>query len=104
MGHPQERKGIRHGKRAKLILKDTLTLYGEVLVLGKDWVELESQIGRVQVKAPPKHLAELEEGQVVELRVLAHLGRRRGKWEILDTPELIGVLSEPLTSQMDNPT
>lgn len=94
---------MRHGKKGKLILKDTLTLYGEVLVLGKDWVELESQAGRVRVKAPPKQLAELEEGQVVGLRVLAHLGRRRGRWEILDRPELIGVLSETSIPQMDSP-
>jgi hypothetical protein len=46
---------MRRGKNAELILKDTLTLYGEVLALGRDWVELE--------------------GQVVGLRVLAQVAR-----------------------------
>jgi hypothetical protein len=80
---------MRRGKNAELVLKDTLTLYGEVLALGKDWVELESQMGRVRVKAPCKHLEGLVEGQVVGVRVLARLARRRGRWEILGRPDLI---------------
>jgi hypothetical protein len=66
---------MRRGKNAELILKDTLTLYGEVLALGRDWVELECQMGRVRVKAPPERLEELAEGQVVGLRVLAQVAR-----------------------------
>jgi hypothetical protein len=88
---------MRRGKNAELLLKDTLTLYGEVLALGRDWVELESQMGRVRVKAPCKHLEGLVEGQVVGVRVLARLARRRGRWEILrweilGRPDLIEVL------------
>ncbi len=63
---------MRRGKNAELVLKDTLTLYGE------DWVELESQMGRVRVKAPCKHPEGLVEGQVMGVRVLARLARRRG--------------------------
>jgi len=66
---------MRRRKNAELILKDTLTLYGEVLALGRDWVELECQMGRVRVKAPPERLEELAEGQVVGLRVLAQVTR-----------------------------
>jgi len=58
---------MRRGKNAELVLKDTITLYGEVLELGKDWVELESHMGRVRVKAPPERLEELAEGQVAGL-------------------------------------
>jgi hypothetical protein len=83
---------MRCGKNAELVLKDTLILYGEVLALGRDWVELESQMGRVRVKAPCKHLEGLVEGQVVGVRVLAQLARRRGRWEILGRPDLIEVL------------
>ena len=83
---------MRHGKNAELVLKDTLTLYGEVLELGRGWVELESQMGRVRVKAPPERLEELAEGQVAGLRVLARLARRRGRWEVLGRPELLEVL------------
>jgi len=35
-------------------------------------------MGRVRVKAPFKHLEGLVEGQVVGVRVLARLARRRG--------------------------
>jgi hypothetical protein len=80
---------MRPGKNAELVIRDTLFLYGEVLALGRDWVELESQMGKVRVKASPERLSELEEGQVVGLRVLA---RRRGRWEVLGRPELIEVL------------
>jgi hypothetical protein len=83
---------VRHRKNVELIVRDTLSPYGEVLDLGRDWVELESQMGKVQVKTPPEHLSELEEGQVAELRVLAQLARRRGRWEILGRPELVEVL------------
>jgi hypothetical protein len=83
---------MRRGKNAELVLKDTLTLYGEVLALGRDWVEVESQMGRVRVKAPCKHLEGLVEGQVVGVRVLARLARRRERWEILGRPDLIEVL------------
>jgi len=83
---------MRHGKNAELVVRDTLSLYGEVLALGKDWVELESQMGRARVKTPPERLSELEEGQVVGLRVLAWLARHRGRWEILGRPELVEVL------------
>jgi hypothetical protein len=83
---------VRHGKSAELVIRDTLSLYGEVLALGRDWVELESQMGRVRVKASPERLSELEEGQVVGVRVLAQLARRRGRWEILGRPELVEVL------------
>jgi len=83
---------MRPGKNAELVIRDTLSLYGEVLALGRDWVELESQLGKVRVKASPERLAELEEGQVVGLRVLARLAWRRGRWEILGRPDLIQVL------------
>jgi hypothetical protein len=79
-------------KSAELVIRDTLSLHGEVLALGRDWVELESQMGRVRVKASPEGLAELEEGQLVGLRVLARLARRRGRWEVLGRPELVEVL------------
>ncbi len=83
---------MRYGKNAELIVRDTLSLYGEVLALGRDWVELESQMGKVRVKASPERLSELEEGQVVGVRVLARLARRRGRWEVLGRPDLIEVL------------
>jgi len=83
---------VRHRKNAELVIRDTVSLYGEVLALGRDWIELESQMGRVRVKASPERLAELEEGQVVGVRVLAQLARRRGRWEILGRPDLIEVL------------
>jgi hypothetical protein len=83
---------VRHRKNAELVLKDTLSLYGEVLALGRDWVEVESQMGRVRVKASLERLAELEKGQVVGVRVLARLARRRGRWEVLGRPELVEVL------------
>jgi hypothetical protein len=83
---------VRHGKNANLIVRDTLSLYGEVLALGRDWVEVESQMGRVRVKASPERLSELEEGQLVGLMVLAQLARRNGRWEVLGRPELIEVL------------
>ncbi len=83
---------MRHRKNAELIVRDTLSLYGEVLALGRDWVELESQMGKVRVKAPPERLEGLAEGQVVGVRVLARLARRRGRWEILGRPELVEVL------------
>jgi hypothetical protein len=83
---------MRYGKNAELVIRDTVSLYGEVLALGRDWIELESQMGRVRVKASPERLAELEEGQVVGVRVLAQLARRRGRWEILGRPDLIEVL------------
>jgi len=45
---------VRHRKNAELIVRDNLSLYGDVLALGRDWVELESQMGRVRVKASPR--------------------------------------------------
>jgi hypothetical protein len=83
---------VRHGKNAELVIRDTLSLHGEVLALGRDWVEVESQMGRVRVKASPERLSELEEGQLVGLMVLAQLARRNGRWEVLGRPELIEVL------------
>jgi hypothetical protein len=83
---------MRHGKNAELVIRDILSLYGEVLALGRDWVEVESQMGRVRVKASPERLAGLEEGQVVGLMVLAQLARRKGRWEVLGRPELMEVL------------
>jgi hypothetical protein len=83
---------VRRGKNAELVIRDILSLHGEVLALGRDWVEVESQMGRVRVKASPERLAELEEGQVVELRVLAQLTRRNGRWEVLGRLELVEVL------------
>jgi len=83
---------MRYGKNAELVIRDTVSLHGEVLALGRDWIELESQMGRVRVKASPERLAELEEGQVVGVRVLAQLARRRGRWEILGRPDPIEVL------------
>ena len=83
---------MRHGRNARLVLESTLSLYGEVLALGRNWVELENQMGRVRVKASPERLAGLEEGQVVGLMVLAQLARRNGRWEILGRPELMEVL------------
>jgi hypothetical protein len=82
---------VRYRKNAELVIRDTLSLHGEVLALGRNWVEVESQMGRVRVKASPERLSELE-GQVVGLRVLARLARRRGRWEILGRPELVEVL------------
>ncbi len=79
-------------KNAELVIRDTLSLHGEVLALGRDWVEVESQMGRVRVKASPERLSELEEGQVMGLRVLARLARRNGRWEVLGRPDLIEVL------------
>ena len=43
-------------------------------------------MGKVRVKIPPERLLELEEGQVVGLRVLA---RRNGRWKVLERPNLI---------------
>jgi hypothetical protein len=94
---------MRPGKNAELVIRDTLSLYGEVLALGRDWVELESQMGKVRVKASPERLSESEEGQVVGLRVLARLARRRGRWEILGRPELVEVLPYQGTKPKEAP-
>jgi hypothetical protein len=45
---------VRHRKNAESVIRDTLSPYGEVLAVGRDWVEVESQMGRVQVKASPR--------------------------------------------------
>jgi hypothetical protein len=60
-------------------------------------------MGRARVKASPERLSELEEGQVVGLRVLARLARHRGRWEILGRPELVEVLSGAPAPQMNRP-
>ena len=80
-------------KNAKVVLEDVITLCGEVVDLGRNWLELDSAVGRVQVNAAPERLAEVENRGVVEVKVRARLALKRGGWEILGRPELLEVLS-----------
>jgi hypothetical protein len=80
---------VQHEKNAESIVRSTLSLYGEVLALGRDWVEPESWADRSRVGPPPERPAQLEERPVEGLRPLT---RRRGRWEILGRLELVEAL------------